>query len=89
MSWQELPLDIKLKAKEVILSKLTSKDKRFLKSAIKSNPEDWWSAIHFNWGMYIRNQLRVFVCLDNQLPTENWDDYYAECIEFALDFRKE
>lgn len=41
--------------------------------------------IHFNWGMDCRNNLRKNVCLDDQLPSGNWDDYYIELLELALE----
>lgn len=53
----------------------------------KTNPDIWWAKYHFDWGMRIRNLLRDNVCLDNILPSGNWDDYYVQMIELACDVR--
>lgn len=53
----------------------------------KSNPDSWWAEHHFDWGMRIRNLLRDNVCLDNILPSGNWDDYYVQMIELACELR--
>jgi hypothetical protein len=35
--------------------------------------------------MGIRNLLRKNVCLDDDLPSGNWDDYYIRLIEKAVE----
>ena len=85
--YAELLEGIKIKAKIVINDALREEDKENIKQAIKENPIHWIAPYHFNWGMKIRNLLRDKVCLDDQLPSGNWDDYYTYCIEDALGMR--
>ena len=53
----------------------------------KAKGENWFAEWHFTTGMAIRNELRSHVCFDADLPGEskNWDDYYIEYLEKALD----
>lgn len=55
------------------------------------NPEEWWIASHFGFGMGVRNVLREVV-KDDELPPlrhfdgrfySNWDDWYVEVLEEA------
>ena len=51
-----------------------------IRQAIAADPENWLAPYHFGWGMAFRNFLRG--CLaDAELPTGNWDDYYAAAVE--------
>lgn len=54
----------------------------------KRDPETWWASSHFTWGMQIRNLLRDNVCLDNKLPSGNWDDYYIQIVEIVCGVRE-
>lgn len=51
---------------------------------MQENPETWWAESHFGWGMSIRNMFRQTVCLDKDLPSGNWDDYYIGIVEEAV-----
>jgi hypothetical protein len=58
------------------------------KELYKEDPVHWVSPFHFSTGMAIRNLLRDKVCLDDQLPSGNWDDYYVQLIEIAAGCRE-
>jgi hypothetical protein len=85
--FKDMNTDIINKAKFVILGVLSKEDIENISEAYKKNPYRWASAYHFGWGMSIRNLLRQNVCLDDKLPTGNWDDYYVQCVEYALGLR--
>lgn len=53
----------------------------------KTNPDTWWASSHHGWGTAIRNFLRDNVCLDDKLPSGNWDDYYIQCVEIVCGVR--
>jgi hypothetical protein len=53
----------------------------------KQDHENWWASSHFTWGMKIRSFLRENVCLDDKLPSGNWDDYYIQLVEIACGIR--
>ena len=80
----ELSDDIIIKAENAIKEYLSVGDVDIIKEAIKSDPIHWASLYHFNSGMEIRNLLRDKVCLDDVLPSGNWDDYYVCLIECAV-----
>ncbi len=68
------------------LKTLPDKAQEQLKQAYHELPKDSFiGMIHFGWGMACRNNLRKHVCLDDQLPSKNWDDYYIELLELALE----
>lgn len=49
----------------------------------------WFARFHYReFGLQARNMLRDFVCLDEELPTGNWEDYYSSLFEVALGLRK-
>ena len=50
----------------------------------------WWTKpeIHNGFGLRVRNMLRDLVCLDDDLPTGNWDDYYSQLVEASIGLRK-
>ncbi len=54
----------------------------------ESDPELWWADKHHGWGTAVRNHLREEVCLDTELPSGNWDDYYIQLVELACEIRK-
>lgn len=49
---------------------------------------DWIGNNHHGWGTGIRNALRDAGFLDDQLPNENWDDYYIQVVELAVGIRE-
>jgi hypothetical protein len=66
---------------------LTKDTKEDVARLHKENPDTWWASFHFGWGMRIRNLLRDNVCLDDKLPSGNWDDYYIQLVEIACGIR--
>ena len=56
------------------------------REAIAANPKDWWAkgGWHFGQGMSIRNALRDAGFTEDKMSFDNWDDYYVEAIEDAL-----
>jgi hypothetical protein len=83
----ELSNDIIIKSENAIKEVLREKDIKEIQKAIEKSPIYWASQYHFNFGMKIRNLLRDKVCLDDALPSGNWDDYYAYLIECAVGMR--
>lgn len=99
-----LPQNINDKAIKVLQEYVTLADKqRFQQLVNKHGLRNWISFVsvlelpngkkiprgHFEYGMKIRNYLREQVCLDADLPSGNWDDYYLTLLEIACDLRKE
>ena len=62
---------------------ITIADATKIREEYKKDPNTWWAAYHHGWGTAIRNHLRDKVCLDDQLPSGNWDDYYIRLVEKA------
>lgn len=81
----ELPQDIKDKAIEILKSNINNIGKNQIRMAIKADRINWGSPYHFSWGMGIRNLLRNNICLDDKLPSGNWDDYYIRLVEKAVE----
>jgi hypothetical protein len=63
-------------------------DRDGIKRDYENDPETWWAEQHFYWGTNMRNLLRKNVCLDDELPTGNWDDYYVQMIELTVGVRE-
>ena len=86
MRLQELPEEIRSQALCFLGKFVTTEQKKFFREKIAENPETWWvgGGWHFGGGMFIRNKLRDEVCLDDQLPSRNWDDYYIPLLEEAI-----
>jgi hypothetical protein len=59
-----------------------------IKEEHKKDPKTWWAFYHHGWGTAVRNALRDKVCLDKELPSGNWDDYYIQIIEIYLGLRE-
>jgi|GEM_PF-3059140 len=59
-----------------------------IKMKHEKDPKNWWAFHHHGWGTAIRNSLRDNVCLDDKLPSKNWDDYYIQLVELACGLRK-
>jgi len=83
----ELSNDIIIKSENAIRKALREEDIKEIQKAIEKSPIHWASQYHFNFGMKIRNLLRDKVCLDDKLPSGNWDDYYVYLIECAVGMR--
>ena len=86
--FEEIPTDILNKAVELLKNEITEITKKEIREDIKNNPLYWFAPYHFGWGMAIRNLLRDKVCLDDKLPSGNWDDYYVQIIEIVARDRK-
>ena len=50
----------------------------------RANPDTWWAAGHFGWGMWIRNALRTAGFGETYFHIANLDDIVYELIEEAL-----
>ena len=83
----ELSNDIIIKSENAIKNVLRKEDIKEIQKAIEKSPMHWASQYHFNFGMKIRNLLRDKICLDGDLPSGNWDDYYVYLIECAVGMR--
>lgn len=81
--FEQLPKWIVDKSVEYLIAILPQKDIDDIRDDYKKDPDTWWASVHFTWGMNIRNKLRDNVCLDGELPSKNWDDYYVRLIEMA------
>ena len=79
-----IPKWIVEKGVEAILEKIPLKDFLSVRQAIIDNPETWYANSHFRWGMSMRNFFRENCCLDQYLPSGNWDDAYTQIIEAAI-----
>lgn len=82
-NFDRLPNDIAWKAIIFLQSFLSEEDVIAIREDYQKDPSTWWASRHFSWGMMIRNKLRDNVCLDEKLPTLNWDDYYIILVEKA------
>jgi hypothetical protein len=83
--YNELPQTIKYKAIETLKSNINNIGRNQIRMVIKADRINWGSPHHFSWGMGIRNLLRKNVCLDGDLPSGNWDDYYIRLVEKAVE----
>lgn len=83
----ELSDDIKDSAVQCLRTTLLDETIDEIRSAFGEDKETWWASSHFYWGMSIRNLLRDNVCLDDKLPSGNWDDYYVPLVELACGVR--
>ncbi len=85
---KELPLWIVNKGVMVLRDTITLNSGTYIRKAYKDDPATWWAESHHYWGRTIRNLLREKVCLDDELPSKNWDDYYVAIIEIACGLRE-
>ena len=85
---KDLPLWIITKGVGVLRDTITINSGKYIREAYREDPEHWWALSHFTWGMTIRNLLRDKVCLDQELPSRNWDDYYVQLVEIAVGVRE-
>lgn len=68
-------------AREDIQDKMINQDKHNVKVGDMVIPY----VFHFREGMWIRNELRQNVARDDELPSQNWDDYYMPLLEMVLE----
>jgi hypothetical protein len=88
----ELPEEIKIKSIKFLQEKLLPEWKDEIIAAYYQNPNEWIYSFyggHLRWGMGCRNALRDNICLDDKLPSGNWDDYYIQLVEIAAGVREE
>jgi len=50
----------------------------------RANPDTWWAAGHFGWGMAVRNVLRAAGFGETYFHIANLDDIVYELIEEAF-----
>lgn len=86
-SLKELPNEIVDSAVQCLKITLLDETIDEIRSAFMEDKNTWWVSSHFHWGMNIRNLLRDNVCLDDKLPSGNWDDYYVPLVELACGVR--
>ena len=87
-SISELTEEIKekaVRALRIVFSEVVISE---IRKAYEEDPDTWWAAEHFSWGMSVRNFLRGNVCSDDKLPSGNWDDYYIPIVEMVCGIRK-
>lgn len=85
---KELSQEITEKSVIYLKSILTEDSVKTIVQEWSHNPETWWAMAHHGWGTSVRNSLRDNVCLDDKLPSGNWDDYYIPLVEIAVGVRK-
>jgi hypothetical protein len=85
---EECPKWIAEKSVEYLKLFFTDQDKSDITEEWKKDHNKWWALYHHGWGTAIRNNLRDNVCRDDKLPSGNWDDYYIQFVEIALELRK-
>ncbi len=95
-NWDRVDPEFKKKVEDFLRGYLKEAAPSF-REAIAKNPDGWYAGFwHFGQGMAIRNALRDAGFKDDMLPAveydvggkmesmRNWDDYYVEAIEAAL-----
>lgn len=85
---EELPVWIRKSAVLALQDVLSEGDVLAIREDHAKDPRTWWALSHHGWGTGIRNFLRHTVCLDNELPSGNWDDYYIQLVEIYCGIRK-
>lgn len=95
--WRELPVEIKERAKQIILAYYEPSAIEQARNMHKADPVHWMAPYHFNFGMGVRNLLRsgslgekqtgIDGISDSELPSKNWDDYYVAALEYAAGVR--
>lgn len=84
----ECPKEIVEKSLLALKNNLDNVIVQQIRDEYKKDPETWWAMYHHGWGTSIRNGLRTEVCLDDKLPSGNWDDYYIQVVEIFCGLRK-
>ena len=89
--YDEIPKDVLKKATKILNEYLSQEDKAFIIDKFNRHGKvEWMMSIprgHFEVGMAIRNLLRDKGLSDECLPDKNWDDYYIQVIEKALNLQ--
>lgn len=85
----EIPKVVLDDAVEYTLETLSKEDKeQIILLHKKYGQVEWMHALgHFDVGMRLRNYFRECGLTDELLPDKNWDDYYIQVIEKALNLR--
>lgn len=74
---------IKNKSVEFLKDNIDEETKEQIVKMYEKESEAFLSFDHWGFGMAIRNGLRENVCLDDDTPSGNWDDYYIELVKMA------
>lgn len=75
---------------ELLKERLTDAEKDMIRQAFRIHGPGQWvmnENLHFALGLNVRNLLRQAGFGDEMLPLGNWDHYYTQVIEVALDLR--
>jgi hypothetical protein len=96
-AWGTLSPEIKAHANKIILSYYETATLQEVIRLYRANGDDWWRPFHAYWGEACKSVLRrgyssykdtLLAGIDDaQLPTGDWDDYYARCVEHACGLR--
>jgi hypothetical protein len=87
--YQQLPPDIRARAVGYLQGRLDASDRAEIHNQFAEHGIKWYTPHHHGWGRVLRNELRNEAgILDEELPSGNWDDYVAVCIEVACGIRE-
>ena len=84
---EEMPPEFLDKAVKFLTTYLSDEVKDKIKAAYREDTTHWIAGYHLGWGMGIRNALRNAGLPDDQLPDQNWDDYYGAVVEVVCGLR--
>lgn len=85
---QEIPRNVLEHAIETMKKEMNTKALLSIRFWYALRGVDWMVPFHLSTGMYLRNCLRQAGLKDDMLPDGNWDDYYTQVIEVALNLRR-
>lgn len=100
---KQVPPSILRRAIKYLRGAMTKEDVAEIKRAHEEHGDDWWVWIstlklpdgrviprgHFEFGMRVRNALRVNVGFDDVLPFEHgWEECYVPIVEIAAGIRE-
>lgn len=66
---------------------LSPQSKQLIRKLAVRDPQGWWVAHHFHWGMGVRNLLRKGGFTEEYFRMGNLDDYYIGLVELAVGLR--
>lgn len=66
---------------------LSTQTKQLVRKMAARDPQGWWTAHHFHWGMGVRNLLRKGGFGEEYFGIANLDDYYIGLVEMAVGVR--
>lgn len=82
--------DLRARAVSLLRRAIQDEDKPLIRESIKESPNEWMLEYHFNFGMWVHNQLRI-LALDSELPVcyhetgyQGWDDYWSDIVEESV-----